>query len=181
MSITRISKTSNGNLMMHTSSRLSTHLTFTTSQFNCVQTCGSPSYATCIAPTASPSRMCRFTDIFRLPFSHTKIIAKYFLTVKVSRSTSNRLSAPFTRLSDLVCRLAMFVAAVVVAVNRTVDSLKAIIALKCVTTSRANLHYCSYFTFESWHGYIIPHIEIEEKYCEIAARRMAQTVMALDI
>lgn len=181
MSITRISKTSDGNLMVDMVCWLSAHLTSPTSKFASYGLSFFPTYSPIVAiVTTSPTRMSGLPHVLRLPFSHTKIVTENSLAMKVRGSPYDWLTAPITLLNHLVCWLTSFIPALVIALKRAINSVKAEVTIKGLTASRAYLSDCVGFILKSRHTYIIPHIEIEEKYCAIATDRCRQTVMNLE-
>lgn len=188
MSITGFCKTTYRNFMVDIVSWFSAHSTLTIRKFPGFVFCCFPSTTTCIPSPTSPSRMIGLSKIFRLPLSHTKVITKDFMAVVIRCRAYDLLTTPITYPYYLIGWSAMFIPAVMIAIKRTINSIKTTVGLKSISTSRAYLLNSSTFIFKSWHIPIIPDyvqksrfIEIEEKYCEIAAKRMAQTVMELKI
>jgi len=127
----------------------------------------------------SPARMSFTTLMLRLPFRHAEIIAKDFARVEVACGTDHRRATPRTFLCGFISWFAVLVSALMIAAKRTVQF---ILTLKCTERFAARWTMFlnrSYFSLKSWHERIIPYIEIEEKYCEIAVRRLAQEVLPL--
>lgn len=180
MSITRISKTPNRNLMVDMGRWLTAHLTSFTSNLTGYNFSLFPTYSPIVAIIASsPTRMSRLSYILGLPLSHTQIVTENPLAMKVRGSPYNWLTTPSAILGDFIGRLAMLLPALMVAIKRAINPVETLETIKRFATGRAYLLNCPSLIFESWHSYIIPHIEIEEKYCEIAAKRCCQSVMAL--
>jgi hypothetical protein len=155
------------------------HFTAATRQFSGEFTGGFPAGSASVATASGPSRMSRFANVLRLPFCHAEIIAKGFLRVKITGRSYYVAFTPCTLLCEFVRRFTSLVSALMVAVKRTVNSFQALKALKLIAAGRARFCDGSDFTFESRHGAIISHIEIEEKYCEIAVKRLRQEVLPL--
>ena len=118
---------------------------------------------------------------FRLPLCHTAIVTKGFTRMKITSWAGNILTTPRTLLSYFVSWSAMFISPAMVTMRRTINSVKANITIKSLATSWAYPLNCMDFTLKSRHILIIPHIEIEEKYCEIAAKRCSQGIFKLNV
>ena len=186
VSIGGILKTSNGYFMMHSISWFFTRFTPSLSSLSCFFLSSLPSTPTGISFPTSPSWMVGLSHIFRLPLSHTVIIAKYFFRVKITRRSDNFFTAEGTRFYNFICWFTMLVASLMIAFQGTVYFIKTHKCLKFITASGADFRKRVIFIFKSWHKIIISQypikintIEIEEKYCQIAVKRLSQGVLPL--
>lgn len=184
MGITRICKATHRNLMVNITGGFTTHLTFASRQLASQHLCPSPTQATSIPSPPSPARVIRLPCIFRLPFSHTEIIAKGLFAVEVGSRASNRLPAPIARLSRSI--RTTWVWPTTLAFLSAIP--RAILLIEFARTlARLPAYQARWFNGLSSHISSITDytqksrlIEIEEKYCEIAAKRMSQLVFPIE-
>ena len=179
MSITRFGKATYRDFLMDFFSWMATHFTPSTRKFTSYNLSCLPSYPSIITLVAtSPTGMSSSSHVLRLPFSHTEIITEGSLTVKISSSTCNWLTTPITKLSDLIGTAR---------VRSTKFPLLSTFprAILLIKFTRAFTRFAAYQASRLWlslsHTSIIPHIEIEERYCEISAKRCSQQVFNLSL
>ena len=169
-------KTPNRDFVMNFFGSFATHFTPALRDIPSFFSRSFPATTTSIPSATSPSRMIFLTKIFGLPFSHAKVIAKNLFRMKITCWADYIVTTPLAFFNYLICRFTMLVAALVIAFERAVNSLKASKGFERMMTAWTYFLNSSYFVFESWHSLIIPHIEIEEKYCAIAVKRLQQEV-----
>ena len=179
-------KTSNGNFMMHGIRGLFTQLTFSFRPSSCLFFGGTPSTSTGISSPSRPSGMIGLTQMFRLPLSHTGIITECFFSMKIACRSYNIFPAKVALFYDFIGRLATLVTPLMIANRGTVKPILALERLKRFAAGRAYFLDTVIFIFKSWHRDIVTFfankiktIEIEEKYCQIAVKRLSQGVLPL--
>ena len=172
--------------MMHSISWFFTRFTLSLSSPSCFFLSSFPSTSTGISFPASPSWMVGLPHIFRLPLSHTKVITKYFIRMKVTCWPYHIFSTKSTLFNLFIGRSAMLLSTVMITRSRTIQLVLALKCLKWFFTSRTYLFNTMVFILKSWHRNIITifikkikTIEIEEKYCAIAVKRLGQGVLPL--
>ena len=186
MSIGGTLKTSNWYFVMNRIGWFFTRITFPLRSFSCFFFSRHPSTPASVPCSSMPSWVKFFSYVYRLPLSHTVIIAKYFFRVKITRRSDNFFTAEGTRFYNFICWFTMLVASLMIAFQGTVYFIKTHKCLKFITASGADFRKRVIFIFKSWHKIIISQypikintIEIEEKYCQIAIKRLSQGVLPL--
>jgi len=178
-------KTSNGNFMMHGISRLFTDLAFALGPSSRFFFGGTPSTSTGVSSSSRPPRMVGLTQVRRLPLGHAGIITERFFSMKIACRPYNIFTAKIAFLNYLVGRFTTFIASLMITKRGTIKPVLTLECLKYVTAGWAYFLDTVVFIFKSWHGNIIvlftnkiKTIEIEEKYCEIAVKKLGQGVLA---
>jgi len=149
-----------------------------------------PSTSPCVSPASCPSRMVFLADVFGLPLSHTPITAKCLFRMEITGGADHIISAIITLFCKFILWLAMLIASLMIAIQRTIDFIETHKGRKDLLAGRTFLFNCVIFVLKPWHDYLVSFsisnvkknnigIEIEEKYCEIAVRRLQQEVLPL--
>ena len=179
MSLRRSRKASYWNLVMYLLGLSPTHFALTTGENPSKFSSLIPSATTSIAFPSCPTRMGIAAMVDRLPLRHTEIVTENFSRMKVARWPDNFRGTPSTNLCDFFCWLASLISSLMIAAKRAINSILARIGIEYLAARWADLLSFPRFSFESWHGHIIHHIDIDDKYVEIAVRRLAQEVLPL--
>jgi hypothetical protein len=187
VSIGRVFETPNGNFMMDCIGLRFTYFASSPGTPSRLFPCGLPSTPSGVSPSTRPPGMIFLSDILGLPFCHAPVITKRHLGVKITGGTNYLLSAVVASFGHFVFRFAMLVSPLMITGKRAVDSIKTAKGLKGIPASGAHFFNGMIFIFKSWHKFnlVIKNtlsrvgIEIEEKYCEIAVRRLQQEVLPL--